>query len=184
MCSSVRKGGVDPDEVATAASIAFLDYNKKSQNVFRYRSKHFDTPIAEKRNPDLRHLIITMDNQAPVLAASALFSVDFTDEGDIIGPTLNVVPLSEKQSVAVISYPAEQEGKIKEKLAKVFDADEKALKHELAKLIVQRVDNFTLSPAHYAKWSGERKARVLKEFEKSLVSPAELEDHLDLNILL
>jgi hypothetical protein len=176
-----KEGKQDPDKVATAASIAFLDFNKKSHNVFRYRSKHFDRPIEEGRQPDLRHLIITMDNQAPVLAASALFSVDFTEDGDIIGPTLNVVPLNDKQSVAVLSYPREQEAKVKEKLAKVFDADEKTLKYELAKLIVQYVDNFALSPAHYAKWSDERKTRVLREYEKP---PAEIADHPDLNIFL
>jgi len=50
-------------------------------------------------------------------------------------------------------------------------------------LIIQRVENFTLSPAHYAKWY-DRKAMVLREFEKSLAGPKELEDHPDLNIFL
>jgi hypothetical protein len=46
-------------------------------------------------------------------------------------------------------------------LSKVFDADESTLKYELAKLIIQRVENFTLSPAHYEKLSDDKKARVL-----------------------
>lgn len=79
--------GADPNEVATKASVLSLGFSKKAWEVYRYRSKHFDKPAEEGRAPDLRHLIIEMDNQRPVLAASALFSTGFTDQGDIIGPT-------------------------------------------------------------------------------------------------
>jgi hypothetical protein len=47
--------------------------------------------------------------------------------------------------VAIISYPTEQEAAVKASLAKLFDADEKTLKYELAKLVIQRVENFTVS---------------------------------------
>jgi hypothetical protein len=179
-----KAGGADPAEEATAASVVALDHDRKALEVLNYRKKHFDTPLSEGKTPDLGHLIITMDGQAPVLAASALFSTGFTTDGDIIGPTLNVVPLSQAQSVAVISYPTAQETEVTAALAKVFDADEKSLKYELAKLIIQRVENFTLCPAHYEKWSNDRKARVLREFEANLAEPKEIADHEDLNIFL
>ena len=50
--------------------------------------------------------------------------------GDVIGPTLNVVPLNESKSVAVLSYPAEQEAEVTAALTDLFDADEKTLKYE------------------------------------------------------
>jgi hypothetical protein len=176
--------GVDPAEVATAASIIALNHDKKALQILNYRKKHFDMPLSEGKAPDLQHLIIAMDNQASVLAASALFSTDFTADGGIIGPTLNVVPLSINKSVAVISYPTEQETKVKADLSKVFDADESTLKYELAKLIIQRVENFALSPAHYEKWADDKKARVLREFEATMIEPKEIADHEDLNIFL
>jgi hypothetical protein len=176
--------GLDPAEVATAASIVALGHDKKGLEVLNYRKKHFDVPLSEGKSPDLRHLIISMDDQAPVLAASALFSTGFTEDGDLIGPTLNVVPLSENKSVAVISYPTEQEANVKDSLSKVFDAGENTLKYELAKLIIERVENFTLSPAHYEKWSDDKKARVLREFEATMIEPKEIADHADLNIFL
>ena len=83
---------VDPNEAVSKASLLFIALNKKAHEVFRYRVKHFDRPVDEGKAPDLRHLIIEMDNQKPVLAASALFSTGFTEQGDIIGPTLNIVP--------------------------------------------------------------------------------------------
>jgi hypothetical protein len=94
------------------------------------------------------------------------------------------VPLNETKSVAIISYPAEQEAAVKASLAKVFDANEKTLKYELAKLVIQRVENLTLSPAHYDTWSEDKQARVLKEFEASLKEPKDIPDHPDLNIFL
>jgi hypothetical protein len=185
MHEEICKGNAaDPNEVVTKASLLFIAFNKKAHEVFRYRIKHFDKPAEEGKAPDLRHLIIEMDNQRPVLAASSLFSTGFTDEGDIIGPTLNIVPLNATKTVAIISYPAEQEASVKASLAKVFDADEKTLKYELAKLIIQRVENFVLSPAHYNSWSADKRARVLREFEASLAEPKQIPDHADLNIFL
>jgi hypothetical protein len=174
----------DPSEARSAASDLYIRHMKKAQEVYRYRRKHFDKPLEEDHLPNLRHLIIEMDNQKPILAASSLFSTGFTDEGDIIGPTLNIVPLDGAKTVAIISYPAEQEAEIKASLGKVFDADEKTLKYELAKLVIQRVENFALSPAHYDTWSEEKKARVLREFEASLKEPKDVPDHPDLNIFL
>jgi hypothetical protein len=54
----------------------------------------------------------------------------------------------------------------------------------LAKLIIQRVENFTLCPSHYEKWSDGKKARVLHEFEATMSEPKEIADHADLNIFL
>jgi hypothetical protein len=178
MHEDLCKKTADPNEAVTAAPLLFIDHNKKAHDVFRYRLKHFDKPAEEGKVADLRHLIIEMDNQKPVLAASSLFSTAFTKEGDMIGPTLNIVPLNEAKSVAIISCPAEPGVSVWASLAKVFDADEKTLKYELAKLVIQRVENFTLSPAHYDTWSGDKRARVLREFEASLAEPKDIPDHL------
>jgi hypothetical protein len=179
-----REQKADPGEARSESSILSIGFTKRAHNVFRYRSRHFDKPTGNGKTPDLRHLIIEMDNQKPVLAASALFSVGFTEEGDIIGPTLNILPLNATKTVGIISYPKEQEAAVKASLAKVFDADEQTLKYELAKLVIQRVENFTLSPAHYDTWSDDKRARVFREFESSLKEPRDVPDHPDLNIFL
>jgi hypothetical protein len=184
MHEELCKGKSDPNETVTAASLLYLAHMKKGQEVFRYRGKHFDKPAENGKTPDLGHLIIEMDNQKPVLAASSLFSTGFTEEGDIIGPTLNISPLKATKTVGIISYPAEQEAAVKASLARVFEADEQTLKYELAKLVLQRVENFTLSPAHYDTWSKDKKAGILREFEASVKEPKDILDHPDLNIFL
>jgi hypothetical protein len=78
-----------------------------------------------------------------------------------------------------------QETEVTAILAKVFDADEKTLKYELAKLIIQRIENCTLCPAYYENWSDNKKARVLREFEATMLDHTkEIVDHEDLNIFL
>jgi hypothetical protein len=62
----------------------------------------------------------------------AFFSTGFTAEGEMIGPTLKIVPLNATNTVAIISYPAEQQVAVKASLAKVFNAGEETLKYELA----------------------------------------------------
>jgi hypothetical protein len=181
LCKGMK---ADPDETETKALHLWAALMKKAHEVYRYRRKHFDKPAENGKAPDLRHLIIEMDNQKPVVAASSLFSIGFTAEGEIIGPTLNIVPLNATKTVAIVSYPAEQQLAVKASLAKVFNAGKKTLKYELAKLVIQRVENFTLSPAHYNSWPADKRARVLREFEASLTEPKEIPDHADLNIFL
>jgi hypothetical protein len=41
-------------------------------NVYRYRGKHFDTPVQQCKKADLRHSVLELPNQPPVLAVSTL----------------------------------------------------------------------------------------------------------------
>jgi hypothetical protein len=54
-------------------------------------------------------------------------------------------------------------------------AGEKTLEHELAKVIVEKVENFTLSPAHYAKWSDGSRRRIREDgYRRSGGGPRDL----------
>lgn len=178
MHEELCKGRADPKEVITNASLLFLDQNKKAQNVFQYRARYFDTAV------NLKHLIVETEGQPPILAASALFSVAFSSDGSPIMITLNVVPLSEDKTAAVITYPLATEMIVKKALAGLFGANGQTIQYELAKLIIQRVENFALSPAHYGTWSNDKKERVLREFVDCLSEPKDIADHADLNIFL
>jgi hypothetical protein len=53
------------------------------------------------------------------------------------------------------------------------------LRYEISKLIIQRVENFVLSPKHYNSWSADKKKRILEEFERTMTTDA-IQDHEDL----
>jgi hypothetical protein len=81
-----RAAGTDPQAAVTLAFLYALEFYKKAHNVFRYRGKHFDTPIQQGKPPDLKHSVLELPNQTPILAVSALFSTSHTVSGDIVGP--------------------------------------------------------------------------------------------------
>jgi hypothetical protein len=172
--------GQDPDNVITPAFLCAIDFYKKAQNSFRYRSKHFDRPIEEGKKPDLKHSVLELTNQAPVLAASCLFSTSHSEQGHIIGPTLNIIPLNEKRMAVILSCPSEQEESVRKALEATCQAEDNRLKYAISKLIIQRVENFVLSPKHCSSWSAVKKKRILEEFERTLANPDAIQDHEDL----
>jgi hypothetical protein len=175
-----KAAGQNPNLVITPAFLCALDFYKKAQNSFRYRSKHFDRPIEEGKKPDLKHSVLTLPNQAPVVAASCLFSTSHSEAGHIIGPTLNIIPLNEKSTAVILSCPSEQEESVRKALEATCQAEDNQLKYEISKLIIQRVENFVLSPKHCNSWSADKKKRILEEFERTMTTPDGIRDHEDL----
>jgi hypothetical protein len=176
----VKATGGDPREVVSVPFLCALEFYEKAKNVYKYRRTHFDRPLEQGKQPDLKHSVLELPNQAPVLAVSALFSTSHSEQGDIIGPTLNIVPMNEKRTAVILSCPTEQENSVKEALKTTCQAEDDRLRHEISKLIIQRVENFVLSPKHYNSWSADRQKRIVQEFERALFKPEALQDHEDL----
>jgi hypothetical protein len=175
-----KGAGQDPDKVITAAFMCAMEFYQKAQNSFRYRSKHFDRPIEEGKRPELKHSVLVLPNQAPVLAASCLFSTCHSEEGHIIGPTLNIVPLNATRTAVILSCPTEQEASVGKALEATCQTEDGRLRYEVSKLIIKSVENFVLSPKHYNSWSDVKKKRILDEIERTTFNPGALQDHEDL----
>jgi len=128
----------------------------------------------------LKHSVLELPNQAPVLAVSCLFSTSHSEQGHIIGPTLNIVPLNEKRMAVILSCPTEQEVSVRKALKATCQAEDSRLRYEISKLIIQRVENFVLSPKQYNSWSIDKKKRILEELELTMTNPDAVQDHEDL----
>jgi hypothetical protein len=174
------KSGATKVNQPDGAGIAAVAFWEKAWRVFRYRS-HFDEALLKGEALALEHHIIELAQQAPTIAVSSLFSVAHNEAGDIVGPTLTVVPVDATRTVAIISYPKEQAQAVKEGLPKLFEssADKRA---ELLKVILQRVENFTLSPKFYNSWSEQKRKQVLDTFTSTLVEAKALPDNVDLSL--
>lgn len=111
-----KAAGQDPCKVFTPALVCALEFYNKAQNSFQYRSEHFDRPIEKGKKPDLKHSALELRNQAPVLAVSCLFSTSHSEQGHIIGPTLNIAPLDENgRAVAAITCALAQRVEVDDK---------------------------------------------------------------------
>jgi hypothetical protein len=170
----IREGLVDKD--APSPSTIFWD---KGWRVIRYRGTHFDKPMAAGKNPPLIHRVVELDGQKPTLAAAALFSVEIDRAGDIIGPTLTVLPVDATKTVAIASYPLKQKKTVEKHLSGLFAASEPAKKKsELSRVIIERVENFVLAPAFHDGLSDEKTKLILDAYEGT----AKLEDGTDFNL--
>jgi hypothetical protein len=163
------KSGVTKPNTRNAAGEMAIVYSEKARRVFRYRSQNFDIPILEGKDPPVEHHIIEIDDQAPTVAVSSLFGVGDKQNGDIIGVMLTVVPVSVTKTVAIISYATSEADAVKEALPDLFDENSDK-KKGLSGTILQRVENFTLSPTFYDGWTEEKKKAVVKYFNDSALT--------------
>jgi hypothetical protein len=176
---NVKTGTTKADEpdAEGAAAVAFWE---RAWRVFRYRGR-FDEAFSKGEAPALEHHIIELTQQTPTIAVSSLFSVAHDKSGDIVGPTLNVVPVEATRTVSIISYPKEQTQAVKEGLPKLFESNANK-RAELSKVILQRVENFTLSPKFYNSWSEQKRKQVLDAFTSTLMEANALPDNTDLSL--
>ncbi|WBL78366.1 hypothetical protein I3J27_36420 [Bradyrhizobium xenonodulans] len=162
--SNVKVGLTKPGEGAAAHMAAH--FRNKAWRLFRYRSQKFDTPRSNGQQPQMEHQIITMTGLKPTVAVSSFFGLAEEESGDTIGVALTVIPEAEK-TTAILSYAVAHSDIIKKALPSFFDEKFDPRK-PLSNLILQRVENFTLSPEFYDGWSEDKKKKVVEYFGKSM----------------
>lgn len=163
------KGGITKPNARNPAGEMAIVYSDKSWRVLRYRTKNFDIPILEGKDPPVEHRIIELEDQTPTVAVSSLFGVGNEQNGDIVGVMLTVLPVSVTKTIAIISYATTQADAVKRALPHLFDANSDK-KKALSDTILQRVENLTLSPTFYDAWSEEKKKAVVKYFNDSALT--------------
>jgi hypothetical protein len=161
---NVKAGITKPGEGAAAHMAAH--FANKAWRLFRYRSQTFDTPRSNGEEPPMEHQIITMTGLKPTVAVSAFFGLGAEENGDIIGVALTAIPETDK-TTAILSYASAQSEAIKKAVPAFFDENSDPRK-PLSHLILQRVENFTLSPEFYDGWSEDKKKKVIEYFDKSM----------------
>jgi hypothetical protein len=82
---------------------------------------------------------------------------------------LNVFPTSATETVVVFSYGSEDVKLAQAALDRVLTTDGEYQKYELSKLVIDRVENFALSPAHYNSWPAAKKAKIRDAFVSTVV---------------
>jgi hypothetical protein len=171
---NVANGITQPD-TPNAAGMVAIEFSMRAWRVFRYRTKNFDTPMLEDKDPPVEHHIIEIENQPSTVAVSSLFSVGKEQNDDIVGMMLTVVPVSATKTTAIVSFATAQSEAVKKGLPKLFDANADK-KTALSETILQRAENFVLAPMFYDGWTEEKKKNVQKFFNdsatKAVVPPA------------
>jgi hypothetical protein len=175
------KDGLDPANEPSAAGMMALDFMMNAYVMHEYREACFTAPLLAGDTSTLQHDVIHLEVQAPVLAVSALFSLRGLSRGDdLVRCALNVLPVSERKTVAVFSYGPEDAKLARPVFAPLFAAAGDHQKYELSKLIIDRIQNMILAPRHVATWSDRKKDVIASGFVETAMSDQLLQDDADL----
>lgn len=137
----------------------------KAWGTWRYRLAHFDKPFASGRFDRVKHSIIRLQDQEPVLAASSFCSVDFKLWGKPFAAVVtNVIPIDTQETVVIFSYSAEHSGKVRKAIAPIMLASGREQKYELSHFLINKVDNFFISPRAMETWTDEKKRHIEEAF--------------------
>lgn len=117
----------------------------------------------------LEHDIVTIDGVRPSVGAAALFSLaDVEVEGDAVRAALSVLPTSETQTVAVLSYTARDAPVVRPRLEGVLASEGPDQQLALSKRLLNSCENFVLAPAFFGTWPKQRREAVSDYFMRTL----------------
>ena len=162
-----KDSGTEPSPAAVEATQHFL----KAWGVWKYRYKYFDKDIFRSRFGNIKHSIFKIENEQPILTASSFFSVDHKPWGKPFAAVIvNVVPTSPTETVVIFSYASEHSGKARKYVAPVILAEGQEQKYELSYLLVNRAENFFVSPRVINHWSDEKRKHIETSFFSTVVA--------------
>ncbi|MDG4602462.1 MAG: hypothetical protein P9C48_08335 [Defluviicoccus sp.] len=141
----------------------------KAWGIWKYRSTYFDIDLGRKMFKNIKHTTIKIRNEKPVIAASSLFSVDNKPWGrPFAGVTLNIVPTNESETLAIFSYPRKHSGRVRKYIARIVLSSASCQKYELSYMLLNKTENFFVSPRAISHWSDEKSATSRGHFCQQL----------------
>jgi len=153
--------GDEPSEIGIEATQHLL----KAYGAWNYRHKHFDQALLQRRFDAIKHSVFVIKDEPPILAASSFFSVDHKPWGKPFAAiALNIVPTSSSETVVVFSYAAPHSGKARRHVAPIMLRKGRERKFELSCLLIDRAENFFLSPSTVKHWSDEKRQLIETTF--------------------
>jgi hypothetical protein len=167
----------------TRASWEELQHLIKSWGIWKHRAKYYDAPLTRQRFEALSHWTFAINDRPPVLAASSFFSIDNKPWGEPFkGVSLNVVPTSSTTTLVVASFPTQHKYAARRYLAPVFMKRGEQRLLALSKLLLDRAENFFLSPSHVDAWKPSKKAAIESAFGAMILGSDTVSDPSELSL--
>lgn len=162
--------GVVPKDEPSAAMMEATAHMMKAWGVWKHRLEFYDRPLVRRRYVDVGHSIFMVEGRKPVLASSSFFSVDDRPWGKrFAGVTLNVIPTSTTEAAVIVSYPKEQSGQARRYVAQIFLKSGEERLCALSHMLVDRAENFFVSPTHVQGWSAEKRKLIEEAFVGTVI---------------
>lgn len=162
--------GLVPKDKPSPAMTEATAHMIKAWGVWKHRLECYDRPFAKSRFGDVLHSTFVIEGRKPVLASSSFFSVDDKAWGKrFAAVTLNVIPTSTTKAAVIVSYPKEQSGKARRYVAPIFLKNGDARLSALSHMLVDRAENFFVSPQHVEGWTAEKRKAIEEAFVGTVI---------------
>jgi hypothetical protein len=162
--------GIVPKDEPSAAMMEATAHMMKAWGVWKHRLEFYDKPLVKQRYDDVGHSVFVIEGSKPVLASSSFFSVDDRAWGKrFAGVALNVIPRSTTEAAVIVSYPKEQSGEARRYVAPIFlkSGEERLL--ALSHMLVDRAENFFVSPSHLEGWPDAKRRSIEEAFVGTVI---------------
>ena len=158
------------DQMGTeAAQSAALQFQLNAFLLKEYRRTHFDPALESGDYGALDHDVLEVPTISPTVAVSSLFSLDeVIRQGDVVRSALSVLPISLGLSFAVLSYTPEDAGPARGALREVLNSTDQYRRAQLSRLIIERAENFVLSPAFVDSWDRKKKEAIIQSAHETV----------------
>ena len=175
----VRRGGqsVDPRLESLLAHIAVDGVSYRSfagaEELGDLVRDDLAVLLTERFEPSMaqRSRVEESSQGIPVRLVSVLFSLDEVDTpGDVVRSALSVLPISQERTVAVFSYTEDDANLARPPLDAVFGTVDRDQKLELSRLILDRTENFIISPAFVDEWDQEKMETITSMAHRSVLT--------------
>lgn len=139
-----------------------------SYETFQYKAE-YDKALLTRSFDLIQHDILTLENQPPTVAASALFSLDnLRVQDDVVRVVLNILPQKNDTTVVIFSYLRRDAASARSALSRIFNATGHFQKYGLSRTLLNYCDNFVIAPAYFSKWSDRKRAVIGEYFAKTV----------------
>lgn len=160
--------GWDNDDIHSPAGMLGVEHMMKAYQTHIYK-KRFDSALSLSQFDHISHRLIRLTHERPTIGVGALYSADdFIVDNDVLRLSLNVIPMSQTETVVVFSYPREHSTLAQAHLDRVLLSDASYQKYELSKIILNSCENFVLSPDYFSSWSEAKTSAVVDYFVHTL----------------
>ncbi|MBF0128812.1 MAG: hypothetical protein HQL33_02345 [Alphaproteobacteria bacterium] len=175
--------GLDPSDTPSMIGIEATAQLMKSWETWKYRHQHFDINLVKQNWKAIRHNVFTLESQFPTIAVSALFSFDsMARNADVVRCALNVLPVSNDQTVIVFSYAKPDSQTARRNLTPILLNRNEQQKYELSKLIISKIENFAIAPDWFDSWSADKKKVIQDAFISTMFDSTSLIENKELMI--
>ena len=161
--------GLDSADHPSEAGMTAIGKMMISWETWKYKTD-YDEAFLNEDYDLICHDTFAISINQPTIAVSALFSMDDIEFEDYaLRIVLNVMPVSQNQTVIIFSYRKRETEIARAALDRVLNSSGPYQLYEISRLILNNCENFVLAPQYFKDWPETKKETIRDYFVRTIL---------------